>query len=145
MTRTPPDVLAFNTAVLAALRAQPHLHVHSEQEPEYRLDPDGRAHIAAWAQLGPGTHSQWAQRGCGTRPVLLGDFQVTAVGGDPNRCIRAAVAIRAALHNQIIAGALVREEELRRNPPREDPASVPPVSYLPLLYTATLQPVRSTP
>ena len=137
------DVLAFNTAVLAALRAQPHLDVHSEQEPEYRPDPDGRAHIAAWALLGPGTHSQWAQRGCGTRPVLLGDFQITAVGGDPNRCIRAALAIRAALHNQFIAGALVLEEELRRNSPREDPASTPPAYYMPLLYTATLNPRRT--
>lgn len=139
---TIPD---FNTAVLTALRARPNLDVHAEDHPEYRLDPDGRAHIAAWAQLGPGTPSQWAQRACGARPVTRGDFQITAVGGDPDRCIRAALHIRAALNGQIIAGALITEEELRRNPPREDPDSTPPTYYLPLLYTSTINPTRRTP
>lgn len=136
-------IAGFNAAVLAALRARPQLDVHAEAAPEYRLDPDGRLHIAAWAQLGPGTHSQWARRASGERPVVVADFQVTAVGGDPDRCIRAALSIRAALHNQHIDGALVREEELRRNPPRTDPDASPTAYYLPLLYTATLN--RRTP
>ena len=139
------SVTAFNTAVLAALRARPHLDVHSEADPEYRTDPDGRLHIAAWAQLGPATPSQWAGRATGERPVDRADFQVTAVGGDPDRCIRAALHVRAALHNQFIAGALVLEEELRRNPPREDPESTPTAYYIPLLYTATLNNARSHP
>ena len=127
------------TGVTSALRARPGLDVHDTGEPEYRADPDGRAHIAAWIQPSPGAPAAGSARATGAQPVYRSVITVTAVGGCRARALRAAAEIRAALAGQVIGGCLTSEEDLTGVTVQPSPGAEPPAWYLPMLFRATIR------
>lgn len=126
-------VLEFRAAALAALDAQANLDVF-DGRPAYRLDGDGRAHIAATLHMGVGAPDPLHQTLAGGRPLVGLTFQVTAAGGDVERCVLAARKVREALTDQMLAGAGFCREDSGMLFPREDRDVTPSVWYLPMIY-----------
>lgn len=136
------DALTARDLILTALRAQPHLDVfdgavNDAGEPPFGTDPDGRTHMGAVLWMGIGSPDDLEQTMCGDRPLLSYGWQVTCVGGDSDRALRAALKVRAALTGQHLAPDLGACRELLDRPTvRQDPAAKPARWFLPIVYTA---------
>lgn len=99
-------------------------------------DLDGRVHGHAILYTGPGHLHATAL--CDTPRDMTWTGQVTAVGGDPNRCMWAVAKIRAALTGVrlTVAGAQsgLLVETGDPGPARRDDEPSPPRFYVPLPY-----------
>ena len=127
--------------ILARLRAQPNLDVidaaaDQGTEPTYRLDPDGRVHMTAVLHIGAGVPDPTGET-VDDRPTHHTiTWQVTCVGGDSNRCLRAAGKVRDALTGQRLAPTTGITRELLEGPytPAQETGPSPSRWVLPVLY-----------
>lgn len=126
-------VVDYRDAVLNALGEQWSLDVF-DGRPKYRLDGDGRAHIAATLHMGIGSPDPLQETLAGGRPLVGLTFQVTAAGGDLDRCLLAARKVREALTDVELSGAGFCREDSGFLFPREDRDVTPPVWFLPVVY-----------
>ena len=103
------------------------------------LDGDGRAHMYAALYVGSGRRDISEDRETGHDGPLVATFQVTAAGGDPNRCLLAAQKVMAALEAKRAAAHLGRVElQMDAGPPRIDRDPSPSRHFLPLIFAAPL-------
>lgn len=144
-----PDQL--RTTVLALLAAQPNLQVwdgapgDGQQSRGYRpgeldvaVDGDGRVHMYAALYAGPGGPTSADERLTATGATLVATFQVTAAGGDPNRCLLAVSKVMAAVNEQrLLSGGVVRLD-FDPGPPRIDREPSPSRHYVPLMFRVAL-------
>lgn len=125
-------------AVVALLEAAPNLDVF-DGAVKARMDSDGKAHPYAALWASPGRDNPDEQRECGTARALVWTFQVTAAGGDVDRCRRAVDRTLAALLNVRLFpnGGRIRLD-FDPGPEREDRDESPPRWYVPLSFVVSL-------
>lgn len=131
------DLDAVADQILALLEGVPGLDVF-DGEPQARMDSDGRAHPYAAVYVTPGTPVDRALAAYSGHVV---GWQVTAAGGDAERCRRAVDRVRAGLVDQwITVGGVDRQilelEGYDPGPMRVDQAVTPPRSWVPLFFEA---------
>ena len=97
------------------------------------IDPDGRAHMYACLYTGAAMPGE-DERLTGTGGTLGATFQVTAAGGDQNRCELAVAKVLAALHGQRLPGGGICRVDPFDPIPRTDDAPSPSRTYLPLIF-----------
>ncbi|MGG5257461.1 hypothetical protein [Phycicoccus avicenniae] len=136
---------------LTLLAAQSNLQVWNgapaESEPalgfgagslDVALDPDGRAHLYAALYVGSGWRTPEDDRLAGVSGTRVSTFQVTAAGGDIDRCLRAADKVLAALDGVLIASGGVIRNDIDPGLPREDRDPKPSRYYLPLIFRVAI-------
>lgn len=144
-----PATIQLHDAVLAALQAQDNLDVldgaiDDTGEPTYRNDPDGRAHMTAVLWWSTEYRQIEDETVCGARPLTALPFQVTCVGGDQNRAIRAAAKTAAALSDVCLtAWSGPIREDTERSTVQRDPSATPARWYLPIHYTVQMNPAAA--
>lgn len=145
---TPNELRAF---LLPLLAAQPNLQVwdgapgdgntslgYRPGEPDVALDGDDRAHMYAALYVSPGGRNLEDERLSGTGSTTVATFQVTAAGGDANRCLLAVGKVLAALEGRRVTGGGIIRVDLDPGPPRLDREPTPSRQYVPLLFRVAL-------
>lgn len=136
---------ALRDAIAAALRAtSPNLDVLVDGidivgQPSYRLDSDGRAHMTAVLWMGVGTVTESGDETAldGDQQLGTASWQITAVGGDTDRAVRAAMYTRQAVTGRIFIPRTGRAREtFDRVVIAEDTAAAPSRFFTALTYTA---------
>lgn len=107
-------------------------------ETEVAMDGDDRAHMHAALYVGSGTDSTEDARSIGYGGTRVSTFQVTAVGGDRDRCLRAVQKVEAALHRKLAPSGGVILLDFDPSPPREDRDPAPPRYFVPLPFRVAL-------
>ena len=108
-------------------------------EPVANLDSDQRAHPYAAVYPSPGHHDPAAAPLTDVADLLTWTFQVTAAGGDADRCMRATGRVLAVLLGwRLEATADPVRLEFDPGPMRVDRDVSPSRCYIPLLFTAPL-------
>lgn len=141
----------LRAAVLSMLAAQSNLQVwdgppgdgplslgYRPGEDDVALDGDGRAHMHAALYLSPGGPNVDDERMTGTGATTVATFQVTAVGGDSNRCDLAVAKVLAALHDRRAPGAGLIRLDFDPGPARVDREPTPSRHYVPLTFRVAL-------
>lgn len=101
------------------------------------IDPDGRAHMHAALYLGIGRPDD--ERACGGHGAVNDTFQVTAVGGDSDRCLRAIEKVQAALEGLHVTGSgRISQDDFDPGPMPVDPEPPPSRTYLPMTFRVLL-------
>ena len=134
------DVAAVAAAVLARLGQAQGLDVF-DGEPSAREDRDGRARPYAACYFGAG--HQYGPALCSVSTEMRWTFQVTAAGGDRDRCRRAVARVRGQILDFApeAAGLLVWPiRELDDYEPREmtDGDAMPSRVYVPLIFATDI-------
>lgn len=144
-----PDLNAFAELVLDRLAQQVALQVF-DGEPGSGLDsrgfgggatavvidPDKRVHMHAAVYIGAGRNDD--ERATADFAGLEQGFQVTAVGGDRERCLKAVAKVKAALDGAWILNSLVTLEPFEPGAIRVDRDPSPSRTYVPLHFTVSL-------
>lgn len=138
---------ALAAQVRAALVAQTNLQVFDgapddgrpsagfgAPSPEVHLDADGRAHMYAAVYVGVGAPSLEDERAAGVGGTKVNAFQVTAAGGDPNRAMRAAEKVVAALVGLRVPGGGLIRLDAPAGPPLLDREPTPGRYFMPLPF-----------
>jgi hypothetical protein len=137
------SIRLLRQAVLDLLDAAPGLNVFDgEVATDPPRDPDGRVHPYAVLYASPGAHLTTALDGL--HDLIRWSFQVTAVGGDAQRCAWAVDTALTALLDQrpTVAGAVTARVGLAGDPgpARRDDDVHPPRHWTPLLFELTAIP-----
>lgn len=145
---TPNGLRGF---VLPLLVAQPNLQVWDgvpgdtgtslgfrPGERHVALDEDGRAHMHAALYIGSGGRQLDDERLTGHGGTLVATFQVTAVGGDANRCLEAARKVMAALEGVHVPGGGVIRLDFDPGPASVAPEPTPSRHYVTLMFRVAL-------
>lgn len=128
--------VAFSTAVLTLLDAIANVVTYDGEVPrDLPLDPDGRVHPYLVFYPGVGNLDRTALNAASTAGVW--SFQVTAVGGDRQRCQFAAAAAAGALTDIRLTVSGWQSSPIVHLPgpdmARDDDPN-PPRFYVPLLF-----------
>ena len=145
---TPNELVEF---LLPLLAAQPNLQVwdgppgdgnksigYRPGEVDVAIDADGRAHMYAALYVGPGGRSLEDERLSATGGTVVGTFQVTAAGGDRNRCLLAVQKVLAAVEGRLLPSGGVVRLDMDPGVPRVDREPTPSRQYVPLVFRAAL-------
>jgi hypothetical protein len=136
-------VRLLHAALLAMLAAIPGLNTYDGEVPATPpRDPDGRVHPYAVLYLSAGDRDESSL--AGVQSLAQWSFQVTCVGGDPQRAAWAVDKVIAALLDQrpVMAGISAGRIRLDGDagPLRRDDDVHPPRHWTPLLFAVTAVP-----
>jgi len=146
---TDPLSVRLHDAVLAALKAQDNLDVLDGAvgelgQSKYRMDSDAPGiHITAvlwWSMDTAGLDDEALD---GTRPLRSISWQVTAVGGDQNRAIRAADKVRAALEGVRVTPFTGRARLDPTGTVQKDESVTPHARFLPMIFRVDVNPTAA--
>lgn len=144
---TDPLSLRVHDAVLAALQEQTNLDVLDGAvgelgQPKYRMDEEG-AHITAVLWWSSDTASPDDESLAGTRALRGISWQVTAVGGDQNRAVRAADKVRAALEGVRLTSFTGRVRLDPTGTVQKDESVTPHARFLPMVFRVDVNPTAA--
>lgn len=141
----------LRTFLLTLLTAQSNLQVwdgapgdgtdslgYRPGEPDVAIDGDGRAHMYAALYVSPGGRNLEDERMSATGSTTVATFQVTAAGGDANRCLLAVQKVNAALEGRRVTGGGIIRVDADPGTPRIDREPTPSRHYVPLLFRVAL-------
>lgn len=136
------DPVAFREPVLALLDAIANLTTYDGEVPATPpLDPDGRVHPYAVLYSGPGSNVRNTLDATST--LKPWGFQVTCVGGDPQRTLWAVAAVTGALVDARLTVAGWTSSPIEHIPGPDlarDDVPIPPRHYVPLLFSLVATP-----
>lgn len=137
------DPVAYRAAVLAILDALPDLGSYDAEVPTTPpADPDGRVH--PYCVLYPSNGTRDRTSILATSDMVRWPFQVTAVGGDMQRCLFAAREVTDALTDvRITAGGWSSspiEHLPGPDPAKDETPGLTPRFYVPLLFAVIATP-----